>query len=153
MKFNRERLITAIDENLQLARDNHDKLVQRYESLKKERYDEWMIKYAQAWVDFASKITAGIEQGYPVTQDTLPKNDDRYGDRAAFYHENGHNSPRNPGMYTDDGEMLVLKRLLQSVDDEFVTPNQLKNLGFTSATLRNVLQRMSQVETVASRGN
>lgn len=135
MKFNRQALISAVDNALAADRARwearHHKEVEEYSS----RVALWMQEHSQRWMDAGLAVRRAVRAGQPVTKDMLPQG--RYRDVALFVPD-GHLDRA----YQPPQELLTLRALLDTIVDEEISSTGLEAVGITSRIMREAALHM-----------
>lgn len=87
---------------------------------------EWLENYADDWAYFAKDILLKLKHNEPITAAIRPQ-----GIKGRTYDGIQWYAPASASRPANTKSLESLKAILESVDDETVTPTALKSLGFT----------------------
>lgn len=137
MKFNRQALIKACDAALKWDRYSWDQKLAKDLASLAEELKVWSATYGEAWAKMGLDVRRAIRDGRPVTAAMLPR--DRYGNPAVFYPKRD-----TDRTYEPPRELVVLRRLLDTIVDEEISSSGLDAVGITSRVMREAAQFMVQ---------
>lgn len=127
MKIKREGLLTLVREEI----DRLEAEERRRQEREAYRADEARECYVRAttehWRTLANRLRRAVTAGHAVTYDLVPEQlRSRHGDTLPFYRPSREVQPREVG-----AELRTLLRVLEVVEDEYVTTTALERNGFT----------------------
>jgi len=138
MMFNRKSLIQAVEWSLNRQRQVWEERQAELKGLMEGERREWLVKNREHWQNAAEAIKLKLADYEPITEDDLP----RYRGFISTFRPVRHPSQ---GEYEEDADLRALINVLETVEDDTVSMNALKNLGFGQRAMSNVVHSMALI--------
>lgn len=127
MKFNRDELLTRIDETIERGKANAQRAQEEHDAKAARHRTAWLLERGPIVADAAAKVLSMLEQGDAPTRDDVHRlARDRYSEGILLYVPLSDDRPRD----FDPNPLLTLRAALAASPDVEVTTAGLKEIGF-----------------------
>ena len=136
-KFDRRLLLGAVEQVLAAAPKAHEERQAKRLQEWQDRADAWVAQHREEWGTALTAIRAKLRRGEPVAIGDLPGTS-AYSRSPSIFSD----AKPQASEYVPDRDLTVLREVLVSLADDFVTASALRDLGVSAHALRAAVSKL-----------